>query len=202
MLTTNERVKLIYGGILCFFGSFALLGVAMAGFQAREAAVTLQNNADKITTAAVARMDALQKPTDEAYGLIRSARQAVDHVDRAAIDQRIYFERQLPATMGRLDEILASAKSVTDASAATMDEATLRLRNLEPVENNAAKVLHDADVVVSDPHIAAMVVHADDAAAATSQAAKRVSGIALDARVISRETAKKKTPWFLRIFGF
>jgi hypothetical protein len=187
MLTTTERVRLIFAGALSFFGCFALVGVGFAGFQAREAAITLQNDADNITASTVARMNELQAPIHESRQLLRDGRLTLDNVNKAAIDERLYLEKQLPTTLGRFDALLdaanatvSSVQPVTAAATRSLDETTARLHDLQPVESGAAKMIADADVLVSDPHIAEAAAHADDATAALASTAKHLDGTAAD----------------------
>lgn len=87
--------------------------------------------------------------------LVNDARLSADNLNKAAIDERFYFERQLPALMDQAHGILASVQTATADLDPLLVETTARTRALGPIEGSAAQLVADADVTVRDPRIGA-----------------------------------------------
>jgi len=87
--------------------------------------------------------------------LVNDARLSADNLNKAAIDERFYFERQLPQLMDQAHGILANVQTATGDLYPLLTETTARTHDLAAVEASANKLIVDADVTVRDPHIAA-----------------------------------------------
>lgn len=208
MLTTTERVKLVYGGVITLFGCFALTGVGFAGFQAREAAVTLSNNADAITASAVQRIEALDEPIQRATDLEEEAHSLMLHTDMTTTMEQHYLLKEIPLTVAKFNAVLdtaqisvASLQPATAAAARTLDETTERLHDLQPVEMNAAATmlqatatLHDADVVVTDPQI-------KEAIASAADSVKQGDAILTDGRKVADKYVQPQK-WYVKTLGY
>ena len=124
-----------------------------------------------------------QTGLDESYKVLHAGRVTVDNVNRAAIDERMYFEQQLPGLMARADGVLGNIQTATADMDPLVRSATARVDGLAPLEADAADVLAGATGVTrgvgqlaADPRIPEAIGNLD---AATAQLA-----------VTSRESAE------------
>lgn len=132
---------------------------------------------------AVARLDA---DALLAGKLVNDARLSADNVNKAAIDERFYFEKRLPPEMDRADAVLANVRQATADLHPLLTEATERTRGLAPIEANAASLIADADRTARDPHIAASLANLEassaELAAASKDGAAAMSSVAAMAK--------------------
>jgi hypothetical protein len=97
--------------------------------------------------------------------LVNDARLSADNLNKAAIDERFYFERELPGLIAQAHGILANIQTATADLHPLLEETTARTRALKPLEENAAELVKDLDVTARDPHIAASLVNLEELAA-------------------------------------
>jgi hypothetical protein len=143
-------------------------------------AVTVERKADAVEDATLARVNELQAPVQKLNEVVYDARLSIDNVNSAALDERFYFEQQVPQAMSRVDEAIGG---------------------LLPVEANAAKTLQDADVVIANPNIPALLTHADAATVASADTMKHLDGTSADVQTAVHQYlhpswAARMTGWF------
>jgi hypothetical protein len=170
--------------------SFACVAIGAAALQAYRI--------EKRTEAAIAEISkGIGNTNAQAQKVLMNARLSLDNVNKAAIDERLYLERALPETMSHVNDLLIAAKDSTSALQQTegsarnlLDEATLRVRDLEPLEQSATSLLsHSSDAIkhaddlASDPHVKAALVNIDSASLSVADAAKHLDGTAEDTQV-------------------
>lgn len=97
--------------------------------------------------------------------LVNDARISADNLNKAAIDERFYFERQLPVLIDQAHGILANVQTATADLHPLLQETTARTAALAPLEQSAAQLVADAGVTVRDPHIAASLGNLEVASA-------------------------------------
>jgi hypothetical protein len=169
--------------------AFLFMVLAFLALQVREDLNRTSSGVDVLVQHATTLVDAAKAPVDQSYHVMLNARVAMDNVNKASIDERFYLEHTVPLVTRDVEAVLVSARKSIDglqgtgqAATAALNETTARLHDLQPVESNAALVLQDVDVVVSDPHIKASLVNIDATSASTSSAAKHLDGAAEDAQ--------------------
>lgn len=115
-----------------------------------------------------------QMQTTAALGgkLVNDARLSTDNINKAAIDERFYFERQLPELMDQARGILGNVQTATADLDPLLRETTARTHDLASIETNAAELVADADITVRDPHIAASLKNLDTSTAELAVASK------------------------------
>jgi hypothetical protein len=110
--------------------------------------------------------------------LINDARLSTDNLNKAAIDERFYFEHQLPGLMGQAHSILANVQVATADLHPLLTETTARTHDLAAIEAGAMQLVAHADVTVQDPNIAASLVNIE-ASTAQLAVASRESAAAM-----------------------
>jgi hypothetical protein len=95
----------------------------------------------------------VQKTAELGGKLVNDARLASDNLNKAAIDERFYFERQLPGLMDQAHGILGNVQTATADLHPLLEETTARTKALAPIEVYAAQLLADVDVSARDPRI-------------------------------------------------
>jgi len=119
--------------------------------------------------------------------LINDARLSVDNVNKAAIDERFYFEQQLPAAMDHANGVLANLQQATADLHPLLIEATERTHDLAPIEDNAARLIGDVDVTARDPHIAASLVNLEASSAELAVASKDGAATMASVKAIAKD---------------
>jgi uncharacterized protein YoxC len=107
----------------------------------------------------------IQSTAEEGQKLVHDGRLTADNVNHAAIDERFYFEQQLPELVHQAHAILGNVQTATADLHPLLEETTARTHDLAPLEANAAQLVADADVTVRDPHIAASLTNLEASSA-------------------------------------
>lgn len=134
--------------------------------------------------------------TVQAGKLINDARLSADNLNKAAIDERFYFEHQLPVLMDQARSILANVQTATADLHPLLTETTARTHDLALIEATAAQLVADADMTVRDPHIAASLVNIEAATAqlaVTSRESAATMGSVQAMAADGQETVHKMT---------
>jgi hypothetical protein len=146
------------GTLLALFGCLLL-------FQASSAIQHADANLKAVTGQANDLLGQMQKTVLMSQKLMNDGRLTLDNVNKGAIDERMYFERDMPKMMAQAHAVLANVTTATADLHPLLAEVTARTHALEPIETNAAGLLADASRTVADPHIAASLVNIDAATA-------------------------------------
>jgi hypothetical protein len=172
-------------GALCFAGMcFAFMLTAL---QTRE-------NEDRLTEAAlsiaqhsvnVARdLDDTVKDVHKSVVLVpkvlNDTRLTLDNANKAAIDERMYFEQEVPGLMARVNLVVDQSRGTLAAYQQTGEALTAAAQGLQPVEDNAALSLAQLDNVLADPDIKAMLANTATASGTVADTAKHLDGTAAD----------------------
>lgn len=186
MLERARRIAVLVV-LLCL--AALLIAATLLALQMREAAADAATRVDAVAAHALMVEDAAAQQLNalQAGKLAHDARLSLDNLNRAAIDERMYFEQQVPPTMGRVNGVLdglkddaAGLRESEAAATLTLDAASEELRGLQPIERTAAQTLQDADAVIANPQIPLLLQHAEQAAAAGASAAQHLDGTAGD----------------------
>ena len=113
--------------------------------------------------------------------LINDSRVTVDNLNKAAIDERFYFEKDLPKVMVKVHSILGNVATATADLHPLLQETTGRVHDLAPIETNAAQLVSDVDVTAKDPHIIASLTNLEAASQQLVVVSKE--GVAIGASV-------------------
>ena len=142
----------------------------------------------------------LHKSTPLVPKLINDARLTLDNANKAAIDERMYFEQEMPGLMAQVNATLDQAHGTLAAYQTTGESLTAAANGLLPVETNAALTLKDADSVIANPRIPKLLTHADDATAATAATMQHLSATSGDVQVAVHNYLHPS--WAARLTGF
>ena len=134
----------------------------------RAAIVGAQQQGAVLSAKAGAVLDQANRDAVLSGKVIADARLSIDNINSAALDERFYFEHQLPAMMDQAHGILANVQTATAGIPPLLQETTARAAALAPVEDNAAALERDFDAQIRDPKIADALANID---AATAQLA-------------------------------
>lgn len=112
--------------------------------------------------------------------VINDTRLTLDNANKAAIDERMYFEQEVPGLMARVNVVVDQSKETLAAYQKTGEALTAAARGLQPVEDNAALSLAQLDNLVADPDVKATLANIAATSAATADSAKHADGIMAD----------------------
>ena len=190
MLTRALQIAAIIG--LLLFGALCV-GALIVALQLREESIEISNRVDAsldtMTAHTVAMEDAAKRQIDalETLKLTHDARLTLDNVNKAAIDERMYFEREVPAAMGRVNAALdgvredeAGLRETESAATMVLDQTTTQLHLLTPIETRAVSTLSDMDALIANPHWAQTLTNLDATTAASASTAQHLDGTAGD----------------------
>jgi conjugal transfer/entry exclusion protein len=119
--------------------------------------------------------------------LVDDARLSVDNLNQAAIDERFYFEKQLPSLMNQAHGILANVETATADLHPLLTETEARTRALAPIEQSAVQLVADADTTVKDPHIAASLDNLQASTADLAVTAKESSATMASVQAMAKD---------------
>lgn len=137
--------------IVCGAGAFLLLLQISSAVKHADAAVAL--TAGHVDQA----VDHLGATAGRAGKLVDDARVSVSNVNKAAIDERFYFEQQLPGLMDQAHGILGNVQRATADVDPLLIETRARIAGLEPVEKGTSDLFVGLNEMVRDPRIGASV---------------------------------------------
>lgn len=124
--------------------------------------------------------------------VINDTRLTLDNANKAAIDERIYFEQEVPGLMARVNSVVDQAGGTLAAYQKTGEALTAAAQGLQPVEDNAALALAQLDNVVADPDIRAT---AKNLASATAHGDAILGDAQVEADKIAHPPKKKLGFW-------
>lgn len=190
--------------LLC--AAFAMIAFTLAALQARDLVIHFEDGWDTFVQHGVAIEQDVDDTVNDAHTavrltpkLINDARLSFDNLNSAALDERFYFEHQIPATMDGVNAVIRQSGDTLTAYQRTADSLSSAANGLLPVEANAAKTLGDADGVIASPKIGSILTNVDDAAAATASTAKHgdavMGDVQIEADKIARPPKKKLGFW-------
>lgn len=117
----------------------------------------------------------LDADLDEGHHVLLNSRLALDNINKAALDQRFYFEKQVPVVMGQVQGILgdtrtllatanttleglnANQSQLTFKTSEVLDQTTKTIATLDPVTRQAAADL--AQLQLNEQHLDAFVTN-------------------------------------------
>ena len=122
--------------------------------------------------------------------LVYASRKAVDNVNLAAVDERFYFEKQVPVLTGQVTGVLAGVQTllgsvtqttqaltsnqnrITSQSVVVLKSANEAVRGIAPLEVQAQQNLlalqaseSSLNALLSDPHVMSTLSHVDSTSA-------------------------------------
>ena len=175
-------IALLAFAALCVAATWTVLDI-------REVTVHAAARIDTLTDSVQQRVDELKLPIATSTKVLEDARLSVKDFDRASIDERFYFEQQVPAAMKRVNAVLdgatdalAGIRQTSNAASMTLDTATDDLRGLQPIEVQAHTTLRDTDALVSSPAWTASLGNIQASTAAMAEGAKQGAAILADGR--------------------
>lgn len=112
--------------------------------------------------------------------VIKDTRLTLDNANKAAIDERMYFEQDVPGLMAGVQKAVDQSTQTLAAYQQTGEALTAATERLQPVETNAAQTLATANTLLADPHWQATLAGLDATAASTADTAKHLDGTAAD----------------------
>jgi hypothetical protein len=127
-------------------------------------------------------LDQSQKTGLEVSKLVNDSRVTLSEVNRGALDERKYFEVQLPQILAQTSGVLTNVQTATADLDPLLKETTARVADLKPIETNAAQAAADADTAITDPHIKASLANVDAASSQFVLAATQGVAIAGDVK--------------------
>lgn len=107
----------------------------------------------------------LEGVLDRSGKLIDDARLSADNLNKAAIDERFYFEHQMPVLMEQAHVILGNVQTATADLDPLLQETTARTKALAPIEVSATDLFVAANKMVSDPQIPDAIANLDRSSA-------------------------------------
>ena len=142
--------------------------------------------ADAAVSSTSARLNSLlvqtQKTGLEVSELVNDSRVTLSEVNRDALDERKYFEVQLPGILAQTSGVLANVNTATADLHPLLTGTTARISDLQPIETGAAKAIADVDATVTDPHLKASLANLDTSSAQLALAATQGVAIAGDVK--------------------
>jgi hypothetical protein len=123
-----------------------------------------------------------QKTGLEVSKLVNDSRATLVEVNRDALDERKYFEVQLPELLAQTTGVLANVQTATADLDPLLKETTARVADLKPIEANAAILVDDGDKLIADPAIPDSIAHLDQASVQLAVAAAQGVAIAGDVK--------------------
>jgi hypothetical protein len=155
--------------------------VCLLLFQASNVLQKSQRDAHDLATQAAGLMHEAEKSAALSAKLINDARLTLDNLNKASIDERFYFEKQLPDLMDQANGILVNVRTATADLHPLLVETTARTAAIADVEKGANKLIDDTDQAMLDPHIAATLANLDASSAslavAGSESAKTMGSV-------------------------
>lgn len=103
-----------------------------------------------------------------------SSEVTIDNVNKAAIDERFYFENALPPMLASVQGDVEALHGALEASTGLINTASGRVADLKPIQDDAAKLVVDLDTQIKDPLIKKSLVNIE--ASTSSLAAASVDG--------------------------
>ena len=181
-------VLLASGTVTCCSLSWALVAGAVAAEQAR---VTLVQAGDvlqdvdagvaeaRLSQAAVAHrvldaggvLDEVADEQKQVRDVTRGARVTVDEVGQASIDQRHFWNAEMPALTGDVAATLRQSRVAIQSVSPVMVQAQATLAGFGPVQAEAARVERDVDARIASAQVTAMLDAGAKAAPQIAQAA-------------------------------
>jgi hypothetical protein len=194
-----KRANDIASLVLRITASLALLAVCLLTAQLREIADKEAKNLDAIARRAVV----IEQDTDDTLNdlhksallipkVIHDTRLTLDNANKAAIDERIYFEQEVPGLMARVNLTVDQISSTLATYQKTGEALTAATQGLQPVEDNAALDLAQFDNLLSDPDIKAA---AKNIASSTGHADAILADAQVEADKIAHPPKKKLGFW-------
>lgn len=113
---------------------FALLAVVFLCVSLGSTALRLGTTVQKVN----ANLDELQSTLVVTHKIATNARVTVDNINSAALDERFYFEKQMPKTLGQVNQVLDDTHSLLASATAATD--TLNT-NQTKITDQTVKVL-------------------------------------------------------------
>lgn len=182
-----KRAIDIAGLVLRICASLALLALALLCAQVREIADKEANNLDSIAQHAVAveqdaddTINALRPAAVAVPKLVNDARLTLDNTNKAAIDERMYFEQEVPGLMARVNSVVDQTGATLAAYQKTGEALTAAAQGLQPVELSTTKSITDLDTLIANPHWQTTLANIDAASQSTASTAKHLDGTAAD----------------------
>ncbi len=135
-------------------------------------------------------LDEVHLVLDGSNKLIYASRKAVDNINLAAVDERFYFEKQVPVLTGQVTGVLTGVQTllgsvtqttqaltsnqnqITSQSVVVLKSANEAVRGIAPLEVQAQQNLlvlqaseSSLNALVSDPHLMSTLSHIDSTSA-------------------------------------
>jgi len=180
-----KRATDIASLVLRISASLALFAVAFLALQTRENENHLVEGYDSIAQHAVNVEQDLDDTVKDIHAderqlqvreIVHDFRLTLDNANKAAVDERIYFEQEVPGLMARVNMVVDQAGETLAAYQKTGEALTVAAAGLQPVEDNAALAIAQIDNLVADPNIKATLANIAATSAATADSAKHVDG--------------------------
>lgn len=158
--------------------SLALLAIGLLCAQMREIADVEANNLDSIAQHAVAIEQDTDDTVNELRGsvpkVIHDTRLTLDNANKAAIDERMYFEQEVPGLMARVNTAVDQGTHTLAAYQATGEALTAATERLQPVEDNASASFRDLHTLLTSPDIVGAAKNLNVSSAATAEATRNL----------------------------
>ena len=182
---------LLSGVVLFFQVSGELRDASLYARQDQRLAVQILTDADATMVTSQKQIQSLQVPITRAGALVNDARLAVDNANKAAIDERFYFEKALPPMLVHTESTLANVETVTAALPPLLQAATKRTQALAPIETNAATLIGDADLILKDPQILDALANVDKTSAELLVASRESAGMLASTQAMAADTEQR-----------
>lgn len=164
-------------------------------------------------------LDNLNTDLKETYKVTHDARVTLDSLNKAAIDERFYFEHQVPVVLADVHTVLQSTNTTVVGVGATTEHLNTTLDGLKGTEASASALLdattyripavlettdrtmHDVDNLILDPAVTETLRNVSQTSTNIADGTAQAAQILKDGREVADRYVKPQT-WYMKVLDY